>query len=116
MATDLEALEKLFIKHKTNKLGFRGACYDCGKEIVVNVDVDENGKVKVAGGAVYFTKWGDNLLKCESCFAKDRVLHRKVDVYSRVVGYMRPIDNWNVGKKEEWKNRKTVKFNTQDIT
>jgi ribonucleoside-triphosphate reductase len=27
-------------------------------------------------------------------------------VYSRVVGYLRPIDQWNQGKQEEFKQRK----------
>ncbi|MBT7903027.1 hypothetical protein HN587_04115 [Candidatus Woesearchaeota archaeon] len=30
---------------------------------------------------------------------------RRCEVYSRVVGYHRPIANWNVGKKEEFKAR-----------
>ena len=29
-----------------------------------------------------------------------------VEVYSRVVGYFRPIDQWNKGKQEEFKERK----------
>ena len=32
---------------------------------------------------------------------------RKTEVYSRVVGYFRPVANWNRGKKEEFKDRKT---------
>lgn len=28
------------------------------------------------------------------------------EVYSRIVGYLRPVQNWNVGKKEEFKDRK----------
>ena len=31
---------------------------------------------------------------------------RKTEVYSRVCGYFRPIENWNRGKKEEFKDRK----------
>ena len=27
-------------------------------------------------------------------------------VYSRVVGFMTPVQNWNKGKKEEFKDRK----------
>ncbi len=30
----------------------------------------------------------------------------KCEVYSRVVGYLRPVQNWNKGKKEEFKLRK----------
>lgn len=29
------------------------------------------------------------------------------EVYSRVVGYLRPVQHWNVGKKEEFKERLT---------
>ena len=32
----------------------------------------------------------------------------KCEVYSRVTGYFRPVANWNKGKKEEFKDRKTV--------
>jgi ribonucleoside-triphosphate reductase len=31
----------------------------------------------------------------------------KCEVYSRVCGYFRPVSNWNKGKKEEFKDRKT---------
>lgn len=33
------------------------------------------------------------------------------EVYSRVVGYLRPVQSWNNGKKEEFKMRK--KFNVE---
>jgi ribonucleoside-triphosphate reductase len=29
------------------------------------------------------------------------------EVYSRVVGYYRPVSNWNTGKKEEFRLRST---------
>lgn len=35
----------------------------------------------------------------------------KTEVYSRVVGYFRPVANWNKGKKEEFKDRKTYNVN-----
>jgi len=31
------------------------------------------------------------------------------EVYSRVVGYIRPTDQWNVGKQEEFRQRKNLK-------
>jgi len=31
----------------------------------------------------------------------------KAEVYSRVVGYLRPIESWNTGKQAEFKDRKT---------
>lgn len=30
------------------------------------------------------------------------------EVWSRVVGYLRPVQNWNNGKKEEFAMRKTM--------
>ena len=30
----------------------------------------------------------------------------KCEVYSRIVGYLRPVQQWNLGKKEEFKERK----------
>ncbi len=34
----------------------------------------------------------------------------KCEVYSRVVGYLRPVEQWNDGKQEEFKERKTFKL------
>lgn len=34
----------------------------------------------------------------------------KVEVYSRVSGYYRPMNQWNKGKKEEFKERKNLTF------
>jgi len=31
------------------------------------------------------------------------------EVYSRVVGYLRPVQNWNDGKKAEYFDRKVFK-------
>jgi ribonucleoside-triphosphate reductase len=33
----------------------------------------------------------------------------RCEVYSRVVGYFRPVAWWNKGKKAEWKDRKFYK-------
>ena len=38
---------------------------------------------------------------------KADVSGEKCEVYSRVVGYLRPVVLWNEGKKEEFKIRKT---------
>jgi len=32
---------------------------------------------------------------------------QKTEIYSRVVGYYRPVQNWNKGKREEFAHRKT---------
>jgi len=30
------------------------------------------------------------------------------EVYSRVVGYFRPVDQWNKGKQEEFRERREI--------
>jgi anaerobic ribonucleoside-triphosphate reductase len=37
------------------------------------------------------------------------------EVYSRVVGYMMPVSQWNPGKKQEWKNRRLYEIRKEDI-
>ena len=34
---------------------------------------------------------------------------KETEIYSRVCGYHRPVKNWNKGKREEFKDRKTFK-------
>ncbi len=36
----------------------------------------------------------------------------KTEVYSRITGYYRPVQNWNDGKSEEYKNRKLYDIST----
>ena len=35
------------------------------------------------------------------------ICNTQTEIYSRVVGYLRPVDQWNPGKQEEFKQRKT---------
>ena len=35
----------------------------------------------------------------------------KCEVFARVVGYIRPVQNWNKGKKEEYKDRVVYREN-----
>jgi len=35
----------------------------------------------------------------------------KCEIYSRVVGYIRPVQQWNDGKREEFKDRENLKIN-----
>ncbi|MDH7554147.1 MAG: anaerobic ribonucleoside-triphosphate reductase, partial [Spirochaetota bacterium] len=36
-----------------------------------------------------------------------------VEVYSRIVGYFRPVNQWNMGKQEEFRERK--EFTLKDL-
>ena len=37
------------------------------------------------------------------------------EVYSRIVGYLRPVHNWNIGKQQEFADRKTFDGARNDL-
>ena len=41
---------------------------------------------------------------------KNSVTRTLCEVYSRIVGYLRPVSQWNPGKEAEFKKRKTYKI------
>ncbi len=45
----------------------------------------------------------------EKSLEREKVYAVRADVYSRVVGYYRPVQDWNEGKREEFKERKYLK-------
>jgi len=47
---------------------------------------------------------------CPQCTIK-----QPCEVYSRIVGYLRPVQQWHLGKKEEFKNRKEFKIKKTDL-
>jgi len=47
---------------------------------------------------------------CPKCTIK-----QPCEVYSRIVGYLRPISQWNTGKQEEFKERKEFKIRKQEL-
>ena len=97
-----------------SRIEYEGKCHDCGKGVKVHIFRDkEMGAITIEGGAVYNPKFGTPpaehiILKCDSCFKKKRTLTDIVpcEVYSRVVGYLRPVSGWNRGKIEEFRQRK----------
>lgn len=111
----VEDLQKLFDDSKSPKIGFKGACHDCGKPVCIDIDQDQSGGVSVAGGAVYHPATGFTeedktfFLKCDACFEVNPTLKKfqPCSVYSRVVGYLRPVSDWNEGKQSEYAMRKT---------
>ncbi len=38
----------------------------------------------------------------------------KCEVYSRIVGYLRPLKQWNIGKQSEWCDRKIFNIGESD--
>lgn len=47
--------------------------------------------------------------------AQDVRIKVPVEVYSRVVGYYRPVNQWNKGKQEEFSLRKTYTTDSEPV-
>jgi len=83
-------------------------CRDCKKVL-------ETVEGEIIGGKCLVYQDGEekiNIIKCDQCYAKDPSLanYKKTEVYSRIVGYLRPINQWNKGKQEEYSQRKEYKI------
>lgn len=80
------------------------ACHDCGQKIEIGGEEIKNGVYLV------YDNSGEkiNILKCNDCYAKNPALRnfQECEVYSRVVGYIRPVQQWHKGKKQEYGERK----------
>jgi hypothetical protein len=97
---------------------YKGQCHDCGIDVIVKAELAKDRTITVAGGAIYKVTKGIFAVyyfKCDSCFEKDPTLRNWQDceVYSRVVGYLRPVNQWNKGKVAEWNMRKEF-INTEE--
>ncbi|MBF0229885.1 MAG: hypothetical protein HQK63_09925, partial [Desulfamplus sp.] len=88
----------------------------CKKEVNVIAQLVTDNDIVIEGGAVYQPNQNDEefFLKCDDCFSKDGVLrnYKKIDCYSRVVGYYSSKRNMNLGKQSEWEMRK--QFNLEE--
>ena len=71
-------------------------CHDCKKELTKG---EEYMPYKAAG---------KDFIKCRACHEADPALRnfQEAEVYSRVVGYIRPVKQWNKGKQAEFGDRK----------
>ena len=110
-------IEEIQKQLENGEVTFSGKCHDCGTPVDILCSINENNEIVIEGGAVYNPKFGTPstehiILKCIECFGKDKTLRnwRPIEVYSRVVGYIRPVAQWNKGKQEEFKKRKEFKL------
>jgi len=78
-------------------------CHDCGKKLKVS-----DGKF-ADGVSLTYENNGEKIkiAKCDACFNKSSALtnFQPCEIYSRVVGYLRPVSQWHTGKKQEYKER-----------
>ena len=104
----LERLHELFDQNPDKTaIAFEGSCHDCGCEVKVDVVLGAEGFM-IQGGAVYEPEPEKFFNKCDECYQKNPKLtdYQSCEVYSRVVGYLRPVSQWNEGKQAEFKDRR----------
>ena len=97
---------KIYFYDQYKKNMNKKTCHDCHKEIINGFELiyDDHGeKIKI--------------FKCQDCYQKNSRLtnFRKCEVYSRVVGYLRPVSQWHPGKKDEFENRKEFILKTGNL-
>jgi anaerobic ribonucleoside-triphosphate reductase len=100
-------LHELFDKNPEKEvLAWTGKCHDCNREMKVTATPREDG-IHIEGGSVFEPQSEKFFLKCSPCFGKDPILRnfQYCEVYSRVVGYLRPVSQWNDAKQTEFKDR-----------
>jgi hypothetical protein len=105
----VERLHNLFDNNpEKDFLAWEGSCHDCKQEVTVTAKPEEDG-IHIEGGSIYEPIPDKFYLKCDSCYRKDATLtnFRGCEVYSRVVGYLRPVGQWNDAKQAEFSDRKT---------
>ncbi len=99
-------MEKNIFKTKEKALD-KGKCFDCEKEVSINEEEIENGSLLVYedGGEDVF------VLKCDDCLKNSEEIseYQRCEIYSRIVGYLRPVNQWNAGKRQEYSERKEYK-------
>jgi hypothetical protein len=103
-----ERLFELFDTHADKDvLEWVGHCHDCRTPVTIRAIPQVDG-VHIEGGGIYEPEPDRFYLKCDACFHKDHSLknYQPCEVYSRVVGYLRPVAQWNDAKQEEFRDRK----------
>lgn len=86
------------------KIANKNYCHDCGREIKIKEKEIKNGfLLEYENGSEKI-----KVFKCKNCFKESQELrnYQPCEVYSRVVGYLRPVQQWNLGKQQEFKQRK----------
>jgi hypothetical protein len=82
-----------------------GICFDCDKVM----DLEETEKGLDVKDGHFLVRKDTYRIKCNECFGKNPkwIDKQPCEVYSRVVGYIRPVQQWHASKQEEYRERKT---------
>jgi hypothetical protein len=108
----MKFIKKLLKESGTGCIELIGKCQSCSKEVKVIV-WKKDMEVEGTGGVIV----GQELdaypeFKCLECLERDggRISPQRCEIFSRVVGYLRPIQGWNKGKREEFAMRTNYKL------
>lgn len=107
-------LDDMNEKLKNGPAEFTGQCCNCEADVLIRAEIS-GMNLLVEGGAMFRppSHWNcpdEYLFKCQKCFEQMPKFYPKTEIYSRCVGYYRPVSNWNDGKKAEFGIRKTYEI------
>lgn len=101
---------------KDEEIELRGSCHDCGVD-VVGLAVRDGSKVSTNIPFWHMEDIGA-FAKCETCYEANPNLtnYQPCEVFSRVCGYVRPVKQYNPGKKAEKSMRVDYKIDEREYT
>jgi hypothetical protein len=109
MSNTTEWLGRLFKEAGTKCIELHGTCQSCKSK--VDLVIWEEGLETEGNGGVIVNGEFDAKpeFKCSACLERDggRISPTKCEIFTRVCGYLRPVQGFNPGKKAEFNDRKT---------
>ena len=85
-------------------------CDHCGEEFIAILTRVSETELEISGAVIGVRKAESNfsdryVFRCPGCYESDQNFGTECDIYSRVVGFYRPVKYWNKGKQAEYKER-----------
>ena len=68
-------------------------CMDCGREFDIVLERTGPDQIEIKSGVIG-KRDGEYLFKCPECFKEDQNFGQNCEIYSRVVGNIRPVKRW----------------------
>jgi len=95
-----EDIQQFFDKLSGSRIVFKVKCHDCKGPVDIYIDMVPDVKVTINGGALYNVQTGSTptdktcFFRCDKCIKDDLV-------YSRSIGYLKPINQMHKAKVQE---------------
>jgi len=120
VSTDIGLVDRIKFEEKTLKLYTGGSIFHIFSDSVPSVDAIKSLLSKILSHSeipyLTFSPTRSICHKCGLLYGKYETCPNCksiCDIYSRVVGYYRPVKNWNIGKKMEFIDRRDM-LNVED--